>query len=342
MLEGANRFDALRLAFATTVFAYHAVALAALTPGGAWEQALAQAAELSIQGFFVISGALVYGSWTRSDGLADYAGKRFRRLYPAYAVVILAPAALALAMTGAAGEVARYVAANLVFLNFLAPELPEWFDDHRFTAVNGALWTLKIEVMFYAILPVLAWLMARLGPGRWMLLAAIYAAAEAWRLGVPRLDVGLTPELAARIARQLPGQMSFFAAGVVLWLLRDQARGRAKALGLAGAGLAAASFVAAPLEPLRAAGLACLVAWAAFAPGPALPAARWGDVSYGVYILHFPVLQALIAAGVFAVSPLAGLLAAAILVFAAAALMWRFVERPALRPASHYRQASGG
>ncbi|MEO0883403.1 MAG: acyltransferase, partial [Pseudomonadota bacterium] len=61
----ANRFDFLRLVFASTVFVYHLVTLAALDVRGIWELHLADLAEISIQGFFVISGALVYGSWER-------------------------------------------------------------------------------------------------------------------------------------------------------------------------------------------------------------------------------------------------------------------------------------
>ena len=113
-----NRFDLIRLVLATAVFAYHAVALTALDPFGPLESGLAVAAELSIQGFFIVSGALVAGSLARSKTVANYTGKRIRRLYPAYATVILIPAAISLVLTGNAAGVARYVGANLVFLNF--------------------------------------------------------------------------------------------------------------------------------------------------------------------------------------------------------------------------------
>ena len=69
MVTSPNRFDFLRLLFAGLVFAYHAVALPNIDMEQAVEPILAQVAQLSIQGFFVISGALVYGSWTRSKGV---------------------------------------------------------------------------------------------------------------------------------------------------------------------------------------------------------------------------------------------------------------------------------
>ena len=94
----ANRFDLIRLALASAVFAYHAIVLSALAPMSGLERVWGQIAEIAIQGFFIVSGALVAGSLMRSQNLADYAGKRVRRLYPAYAVVILIPALISLLM----------------------------------------------------------------------------------------------------------------------------------------------------------------------------------------------------------------------------------------------------
>lgn len=303
---------------------------------------LSQVAEIAIQGFFVISGLLVFGSLERSRSIRTYASKRLRRLYPAYAVVIIIPALVSLAIVGV-GEwagVARYLGANLLFANFLAPTLPGLFEDNRFIEVNGALWTLKIEVMFYIGLPVIALVMRWFGKAWWVFLAMTYVAAEAWRLLVPvHLDHSLAPE----IARQLPGQMAFFASGMALWKLGDFAKSRSMFLLLGGLVLTAASFAHPMLEPLRAAGVAGVVAGFSYVPGPALPAARFGDISYGVYITHFPILQALMMAGVFAAIPFGGGFAlAALLVVIASFALWHLVERPALRRDSHYRLAEAG
>lgn len=333
-----NRFDLIRLVLATAVFAYHAVALVAVDPAGPLESHLALAAELSIQGFFVVSGALVAGSLARSQGLGDYAGKRLRRLYPAYAVVILIPAAVSLLLTGNAAGVARYVGANLVFLNFLSPDLPGFFADNRFTAVNGALWTLKIEVMFYIALPVIAALMRWMGKARWAFLVLLYVGGETWRVVTPLI---LDHSLGPMIARQLPGQMAFFASGMALHAVWDQAKAQPGRFGMIGLVLFVVSLLHPALMPLRAAGLTGCIAAIAFLPGPALNAARFGDVSYGVYITHFPVLQALVMVGLFAQAGLVtGFAVAGLLVFTASFLLWHVVEKPALRPSSYYRQAA--
>lgn len=334
-----NRFDLLRLAFAATVVVFHAVALTAINPHGPLELWLGQGAEIAIQGFFITSGALVSGSLARAATLADYAGKRVRRLYPAYATVILIPALVSLALSRDLVGVGAYLAANLTFLNFLAPTLPGLFEANRFAEVNGALWTLKIEVMFYLVLPLLAFALRRMGRLWWAGLAVLYLAGEAWRLELPHL---LDHPAAPILARQLPGQLAFFASGIALWRLWDRARARPLAYGAVGLVLTAFSFADPALEPFRAAGLTGLIACAAFVPGPALNAARFGDVSYGAYITHFPILQALVMLGLFAAAgPVAGFALTGFIVFAASLLLWHSVEKPALRPSSHYRQAAG-
>ena len=336
-----NRFDALRLGLASMVFLYHAAVLSGFQADTSIEDSLALLAELSIQGFFIISGALVYGSWLRSRGLADYAGKRVRRLYPAYAVIILIPALISLGLTfgqpGALSEIVGYVGANLVFLNFLQPELPGLFEAQRETVVNGALWTLKIEVMFYLIVPVLAWGLTRLGRAWWLAITGLVLAAFFWREAVFASGHPLSEQL----ARQLPGQMMYFAAGMVMWRLWPRLMTHARMMLLIGIVSLTLSLLVEQLDALRVLGLFGLIAGGAFLPGPPLNAARWGDVSYGVYIVHFPVVQALVAGGVFTARGFAGGLAvSAVLVFALSYLLWWWVEKPALRRDSHYRKVS--
>ncbi len=336
-----NRFDLLRLVFASVVFVYHGTVLPALDIGGRAEIWLGGLAEMSIQGFFIVSGALVFGSLERSASVRDYAGKRVRRLYQAYAVVVLVPALVSLVLSwggqGALGQIGQYLAANLVFLNFLEPNLPGLFAGQRFGEVNGALWTLKIEVMFYLALPVLAWGLGKLGRHWWLGIAALYIGGTAWAMLVPTWEHALS----AQVARQLPGQMAFFASGMGLWRLWDRAKTQPWLFGAVGLGLLVLSWLHPMVEPLRAAGLAGLIGWAAFAPGLMLNAARWGDVSYGVYITHFPVVQALVTAGLFtAIGAIGGLALAGAVVLGLSFALWWLVEKPALRKDSHYRKVS--
>ena len=341
MGTASNRFDFVRLTLAALVFLYHVVVLSAGPEGGAFEAELSVIAELAIQGFFIVSGLLVYGSLERSTSLPDYAGKRIRRLYPAYLVIIAIPALVSLVLTfgdaGALGDILHYLGANAIFLNFLEPGLPGLFESQRFTAVNGALWTLKIEVMFYLLLPILAWGIARLKSYWWIGLAGLALIAFGWKHIMGTLDSAYSFQL----SRQLPGQLMYFAAGMALWRLRDRLVSHAITAFMIGLIALSASLLIPELAALRVLGLSGLIVGVAFAPGPELNAARWGDVSYGVYIVHFPIIQALIMVGSFErIGFWGGLFVAATLTLAMSYLLWWWVEKPALRRDSHYRKAT--
>jgi peptidoglycan/LPS O-acetylase OafA/YrhL/O-antigen ligase len=337
-----NNFHLLRLLFALAVVAGHLNVLPALPGWQAADRYLAPAVKLGVQGFFILSGFLVSGSLERSKSIRQYAEKRVRRLYPAYAAVVLACAGAALAFGPQAraelGAVARYVGWNLGFLNFMAPNLPGVFAHNSMTAVNGALWTLKIEVLFYLVLPLIAWLMRNAGRAHWLLIVAIYIAAEAWRFGFSYVGEARGNPTLIEIGRQLPGQMSFFITGVALYVWRDRLVGRWWFLAPIGALLLVASFFGPVLEPLRAAGLGLVALWIATALPRLIDAARFGDLSYGVYILHFPIIQTVIALGFFAVAPALGAGVALAAILAASLAMWWLIERPALRADSAYRQ----
>lgn len=338
MPKMTNRFDFIRLILAAGVFVYHGVAVGAAEAFGPAELASSKIAELSIQGFFIVSGLLVAGSLERAANLADYAGKRFRRLYPAYAAVILVPALISLLISWDFAGVASYLGANLIFLNFLSPELPGLFKEERFADVNAALWTLKIEVMFYFALPVIVFVLNRMKSLWWVGILALYAGGEIWAHFVP---VILQDSYGAEIGRQLPGQIAFFAMGIALWKASPDIQKRWAALALCGTALLGATFLYPPLAPLKAFALAGVIGAIAWAPGPKLNVARFGDVSYGLYITHFPILQALSAAGLAASLGLAGFLAlSAVVTLAVSFALWHLVEKPALRPSSHYRRVA--
>ena len=64
------------------------------------------------------------------------------------------------------------VTGDYQFLNFAHPNLPAVFANNSMQAVNGALWTLKIEVLFYISVPLLVWLFR--WTGRWRGVMLIY------------------------------------------------------------------------------------------------------------------------------------------------------------------------
>ena len=331
-----NNFNLLRLVFALSVVAYHSVVLTGFPGWQSHEGWSSVAAEIGVQGFFVLSGYLVWASLERTESLRLYAEKRARRLLPGYLAVILVCVAAALILVPAAradlASVIRYLGWNLAFLNFMEPNLPGVFEANRFTEINGALWTLKIEVMFYLILPLLASLFRAAGQRRWILFAFIYVGAEIWRLVFEQAG-----GIAVELSRQLPGQMSFFVAGVALCSWREQLKWRSM-LAPAGLIMVAASIIVPQAEPLRAAGLGIITVWLAIGVPRLFDAARFGDLSYGLYIVHFPIIQCVVAARLFQQSPALALVATGFASLLAAFLLWWVIERPALRADSAYRR----
>jgi len=330
-----NNFNTLRVVLALMVAFYHLVFLSGVAAWSGLEASLSKLAEIGVQGFFVLSGYLVFASLERSSSLWLYAEKRLRRLYPAYAVVVIISVVAAFVFTEQLGSnlsaVARYLGANLAFANFLAPSLPGVFETNRVPEINGALWTLKIEVMFYLILPGLAWTLRVAGRFGWLFLLLIYVGANVWRIGL----AGVEPY--RDFSHQLPGQLNFFVTGMALYKARLSGW-RLHACGAIGTVFFAMSLMSPLAEPLRAIGLGCLLVWLAIGPLRFPDAARSGDISYGIYILHFPIIQTMVALGVFRINVWLGAVTALTVTILAALVLWRLVERPVLRSDSAYRK----
>src|SRR5919107_615019 len=82
-----NNFDLLRFLFAGVVCIFHAYALyGEKLPG--WFAAVLSP-KMAVEGFFVVSGFLVFMSYERSSSTLSYISKRVRRVYPAYFSVVI-------------------------------------------------------------------------------------------------------------------------------------------------------------------------------------------------------------------------------------------------------------
>lgn len=272
--------------------------------------------ELAVEGFFVISGFLIFASCERSKSLSDYFVKRCKRIAPGYLFATLLCVTIAVCFTRSF-HVGRFLLANLAFMNFLQPGVPGVFEqNHHTSAMNGALWTIKIEAMFYLMVPVLLWLCRSLG--RIPVLVGIGCLSVIYRYA---LAAG-HPTLAL----QLPGQLSFFCAGALAYFYLPAFRRWGAWLVMPALGLFALSaltgqFFLRPLSiPVLVLGFSLLLPEM---KGPA----RWGDFSYGTYVLHYPIVQTLIAFGLFQRSPWMAFSLVVLLVAAFAVFSWFFVER---------------
>lgn len=336
-LPKRNNFDLLRFVFAVMVFAVHAYVLSGAA-ALAWLPKVLSS-ELAVRCFFVVSGFLIFMSYERSAGLGPYFEKRLRRIYPAYMSIVLLSVVMGLFFTEfpvtkylQSGVLYKYLVANLLFLNFLQPELPGVFGSNALSAVNGALWTLKIEVMFYVSVPLIVWLLRKTGKLSGLLLLYVGSLGYVQVLALlGQHGDGLYLEL----QRQLPGQLMYFVAGAGLYYYYKSFAKMAHMTAVCAVlGLMIDAWLG--LAVFHAAAIGVIVIYCAYVLPCLGNFGKYGDFSYGVYILHFPIIQCMVSMGWFENEPWISFGFAACLTLALSFLLWHGVEKPALKSGSHY------
>jgi peptidoglycan/LPS O-acetylase OafA/YrhL len=142
----------------------------------------------------------------------------------------------------------------------------------------------------------------------------------------------------AELAKQLPGQLSYFMAGAFFYYFLPFFEKRAVYfVAPAVAVLAIGHVFALPwLEPLSLAAVVVFLGLFLYVGN----FGKFGDFSYGVYILHFPIIQLLLDRQWFTDSPWTFLAAVVSLTGIAAVLMWHLVEKRFLFRNSHYIAAT--
>lgn len=351
-MKRANHFDVLRLAAAAAVAMLHLIDLTRLPTFERWLGWMPLQFGLPV--FFVLSGYLVSMSWGLRPGWRPYLERRLRRIVPAYVVVVLvcAVGGVLLSTHGwqayfSAPAWWRHLAANLTFLNFLQPGLPGVFADNPVPgAVNGALWTIKVELMFYAVVPLFMGAVRRWGATP--VLLAGYVLSACWWTFFTDWAVQTGRPVGHEIAKQMPGQLMYFLAGAWAWCERERVARWGWAWGLGGL---LALICLTWLDGPRTAGadwpdvlvpccLAAFVSWLAVGVRPQPLLELRYDLSYGIYLWHFPIIQALLSLGAFELAPWPVALLAAVLIAAMAWASWHLVEAPALRRTHHTAAAT--
>jgi peptidoglycan/LPS O-acetylase OafA/YrhL len=326
-------FDLIRLAAATTVLLHHSrgveypdIRIDALFwySGGFIHFGI-----LAVMVFFVMSGFLVTPGLARSGDLIDYAINRALRIFPALFTVVLF-SALLLGPLLTTQSLSAYFSDPRLYLYFknIVTSTEDFLPgvvhfDREPVVINGSLWTLHFEVLSYIglALACLFGLLRRKG-----IFLLLWATSYAMYVGV-----NLAPSVA-----DFPGQLVtfnslfiYFIGGSAFFLFRDSIPfSLANALIAFSATMLALRLGLGPLIlPIS---LPYLVTYYGLSD---LPGRRMmsHDLSYGVYLIHAPILCALM---LFFPGLKVWWVAATIVLFAALVLSyvsWMFVESPALR-----------
>ncbi len=304
--------------------------------------------------FFVMSGLLIYRSAQRciDDGrpLVQFYANRLLRIVPAiYFYLAITAVLLVVAGVVAPSDVlgksfAGWFGATAMLIPVYNPAA--WRETGS-GVVNGALWTIPVEVSFYAVVPVLALAARRFGfrfMSAGLVAMALGGLTLSWLLDVPRSDA----LLAKLVGITFLPYLIYFTFGILLsryWTKLPQTAWIAWVCAAVYLGSRIAlpgfneqgSFVAYAGTLVWGGPFSYLAVWIGY-HGPTVLSRitrRIGDLSFGTYIWHMIVINALLVYGVdrsftFLPNPLIHLMVLAISL-TLASVSWRLVERPALR-----------
>lgn len=320
------RIESLRALAALSVLVGH-VWLFSQGAGGSYPGRLVGAGRYGVWLFFALTGYLLFWPFVRGGpiDLRRYALNRALRILPLYYVVVV----VLLVLDQHGGSPSQW-------LRFTT--MTESFSSSTVGTVDVPVWSLVVEVQFYVLLPLLAWLLLRTGSLRraaiglgvlaLLSLAVWFAKVHSpavpdlrWRYSLPATFFNFTAGMflalfRVRAGRRRVGATPLLAGGVALWLVAASAVRWAEPLCALGAVL----IVAALVLPVRDGPLTRSLAFR--------PLAALGVASYSLYLWHVPVIRSLHSHAGFGT---AGLLAAgAACAVAVAAASHVGVERPFL------------
>ena len=275
--------------------------------------------EVGVAIFFVLTGFLLFRPWVRAAAggsaepdLRRYARHRIRRIVPGYMVTVLVVFALYTVFTPGPNPGQSWYGL-LRYLTFTQI----YTDDYLITLLHTGLsqmWSLAVEVSFYAVLPGLAYLLLRVVcRGQWQPRRALAALTALAAITPLWLVVVSTTELLPNSAGMwLPAHIAWFAGGMALAVL--EAIG-ARCHGTAAIGLAIVLYLAVSTPvggtvlghdpasaPVTKSLLYAAIGTLAVAP-VALGSAGWyerllsrrslvwlGEISYEIFLLHVPIM----------------------------------------------------
>lgn len=253
----------------------------------------------AVGAFFGLSGFLVYSSYLKSKNWKQYLTRRAKRILPAYFFIVLL-CAFGLFFVSSysfkdyflSPQWWKYLASNLCFLNFLEPDLPGVFTHNTFPAVNGSLWTMKIEWLLYISVPLVAWIIARCRNRIMLIIIIIYIFSSVYRIFFAHLYENTNQEIYAILGRQFLGQLMYFYTGVLIrFKLQGFIRYKWFILACCVLLLAFEPFIPYFKYIFSPALVTTLVIWFSMVGKWGVWASSNDNVSYDIYLFHMPILQ---------------------------------------------------
>lgn len=283
---------------------------------------------MAVNAFFIASGFLVTASIMHRQNLVSFVSARVLRIYPAL-IVHVAIVAIVVGLANTTLPAWQYLQSGEVWaqfpkvLSFADTDfiLPGVFASNHEPYASAPLWTLRYEVLAYAATG-MAFTIGLMGR-RWMIAVPFVGASLAM--------IVLTVSGAAETIPTTLGLCLRFAVpyglGALIWAYREDLPLRIWALPV----MLLAAYVSRDwivAEVMMNLAVGYTIFWMAYAGRP-IADAKLPDISYGLYIWHWPILQWMAAKspdwGVWELT-----LGALALTPVVAYASWHWVEKPML------------
>jgi peptidoglycan/LPS O-acetylase OafA/YrhL len=328
-IDKSNSFNAIRIICCLAVALEHCFSLS-----GNEFQELSFYKNISLNTFFILSGFFVTRSYLLhfcNVSVFSFFKHRALRIFPSYLCAVLFCAILPyffcpstvcqyfLSLT-----FWKYLFCNILTLNFLCPSPVPLNGGGLFgLPINGALWTIKIEVAFYLALPLIIWGWSRMKTIRSknIFLAVLYILSVTWDASLNHIGTETGNKFIVLLAHQFPAFISFFVAGGWFALNYRYARHIENRIVIP----ALLLFIGGHLlhtDVLQPATLTIMILWLGFHTPFLSPIGQNRDLSYEIYLFHCPIIVILAHCGWFAHSFIGGCLSSLAITIPLALVVW--------------------
>lgn len=231
------------------------------------------------------------------------------------------------------GGVLYYLIANLSTLGFLCRSLPGVFEHNTTTSeVNGSLWTIKIELAFYLVLPVFCAIRNKISSAKNknIFLATLYVLSLLWRYAFLYVAKITHSGLWGQIALQFPGYVNFFVTGMLLYYNFNFFEKHYKKMIFPALFLSVLYFTHG-FFMFFALALGILIFAFSFHIPHLTKFFQSDDYSYGIYLFHQPVIHLAVYYGFFAANATLSIFLIVGFAFFCGFLSWHLVEKHIIR-----------
>ena len=327
----ANSLTLLRLGLAVTVAVTHGQ-----VNGFGWQGRIGatEIGQIAVDGFFIVSGLLVTRSYLTLRSFPRFAWHRFLRIMPGFWSCLLVTALLVAPLVAVLERRSPFSVfvgdrSAVAYVGRNAGLLMEQYDIAGLLktvpnpdAFDGPLWTLVFEAVCYVLVAALG-VCGILLRRRWMMGVSLLVLWSSFIL----LDAGML----TLPGTSLPALLRFafvFSLGATAWLYADRLPiSWPLAVGaltlLVGALLTQHTY-----QIAGGVGLAYVLVWLSVRAPLRSPRT---DLSYGMYIYHWPVQQVMALLGLTVLGTTAFVALSVLAAAAFAFLSWHLIESPALR-----------